>query len=329
MAKRVWLGMILASSAALVCAPAGAQGDEEEPAEEVDADAWDAEPAEGDSEADDSGDSETLGEPADEYEPEADDEAGMAPETVADEQAILEEEEAPEETVDPLDPHEEEGVDYFFLGAMYRQVIIPGFIQQPFVQGGIDGFNPGVGLTFNWRKDNFNILAEVWWNNASGAGFFRANGDPITDMEHIQVDLFVVFVNASFLWSFPITDWFAIELGFDIGVGFIGGSLTRNEAYQNPDGTFSRCNDVGDPDAAFCEGPRLPPTTCFNANGGHYDCEEPNWFTEGGDTPFIVPWITVPHLAVRFKPIRQLQIRIDGGYGIYNFFFGATAMFGF
>ena len=42
-----------------------------------------------------------------------------------------------------------------------------------------------------------------------------------------------------------------------------------------------------------------------------------------------MPWVTLPHLAVRFKPIHQLQIRIDGGYGLYNFFFGGSVAYGF
>lgn len=261
----------------------------------------------------------------------ADDES---PGLIGDEQAELEEEAAPEPTRSGTDPFEEVDQDYFFLGAFYRQVIIPGFIQELFVNGGIDGFNPGVGLQFLWRKNNFNVSANVWWNNAQGEGFFRASGDPPTDQEFIEANLGVVFVNAEFMWSFPITDWFAIELGFDLGVGFIYGDLVRTEAYETERGSeeFVECSGPGDPNApgpGYCE-PAIPPSQpCYDTNGGHYDCVEPNWFTDGGDVPFVMPWVTLPHIAIRFKPIHQLQIRIDGGYGLYNFFFGGGVSYGF
>lgn len=252
-----------------------------------------------------------------------------SPGLIGDEQAELEEEAAPPPTRDTTDPFEEEDQDYFFLGAFYRQVIIPGFIQELFVDGGIDGFNPGFGLQFLWRKNNFNVSANVWWNNAQGQGFFRASGDPRTDTEFIDVQLGVVFVNAEFMWSFPIADWFAIELGFDIGFGFIYGDLIRTEATESSPGAgdWQACSGPGGGTAGYCEPPA--PEPCYANNGGHYDCNEPNWFTEGGDTPFIMPWVTLPHIALRFKPIHQLQIRIDGGYGLYNFFFGAGVSYGF
>ncbi|MGE0788229.1 MAG: hypothetical protein AB7S26_21330 [Sandaracinaceae bacterium] len=268
--------------------------------------------------------SDTEGEaamPEEEEEPEA-------PQRLDDEQSETVDEAPTEQFADTTDPRELPDTDYFFLGAMGRGVIIPGFIQQLFVQGGIDGFNPGVGASFNWRRNNFNVVANVWWNNAVGDGYFRANGDPPSETEYIDVDLGVIFINAEFLWSFPLTDWFAIELGFDIGLGFIYGDLVRTEAYETAPDQYAPCDGPGAPANPFCE-PTRAPDPCYANNGGHYACREPNWFTQGGDTPFVFPWVSLPHLAVRFKPIRQVQIRIDGGYGLYNFFFGGSVYYGF
>lgn len=254
------------------------------------------------------------------------------PERLGDEQAEIADEEVREEYRDSTDPRELENTDYFFLGAFGRAVIIPGFIQSLFVDGGIDGFNPGTGLTFNWRRNNFNIVANVWWNNAQGDGFFRASGDPRTDTEFIDVDLGVIFINAEFLWSFPVVDWFAVELGFDLGFGFIYGTLVRTEAYETTTGAgdWRRCTGPGDPaTGGYCEAAVPTSENCYDANGGHYNCSEPNWFTEGGDTPFIFPWVGLPHIALRFKPVHQFQIRVDGGYGLYSFFFGGSLSYGF
>jgi len=41
-----------------------------------------------------------------------------------------------------------------------------------------------------------------------------------------------------------------------------------------------------------------------------------------------VPWLALPHLALRFKPIKQLMMRVEGGFGL-GFFMGASAAYGF
>jgi hypothetical protein len=274
-------------------------------------------------ETDTEGENATLAAPTAEPEEESD--------RLGDEQAEVQEQ-APAETFrDSTDPFEEENVDYLFLGAFYRHVVIPGFIQSLFVAGGIDGSNPGTGVTFNWRKNNFNINTNLWWNNAVANGFFRAQGDPRTDTEFVDVNLGVIFITVEVMWAFPLVDWFAIELGFDLGLGFIYGDLTRTEAYESSPGAddWQACDGPGDPNGgAYCEVDRAP-DPCYANNGGHYDCNEANWSEEGGDIPIVFPWVALPHLAVRFKPIHQLQIRIDGGYGLYSFFFGGSVSYGF
>ncbi len=258
-------------------------------------------------------------------------EEGVAEQPIEDEQADAEE--AEPEPTEPVrsntDPFEEPDKDYYFLGAFYRHVMIPTFIQNLFVNSTVDGSNPGVGLMFNWRRNNLNVGVEAWWNNAQASGTFLGLGDPEFETEWVDVNLWVFFINVSIMWAFPITDWFAVELGIDLGLGFVGGDLVRTEAYRDADGNWQRCNGPGDPaSGAFCEPAEAPPP-CYNNNGGHYNCREPNWTTPGGDVPVVMPWISLPRIALRFKPIHQLQIRVEGGYGLYNFFFGGSLAYGF
>ena len=220
---------------------------------------------------------------------------------------------------DSTDPFEAQNEDYFFLGLFYRHLFIPSFIQNLFVAYGSDGSNPGFGLEFTWRNNGFNIIAQGWWANAQAEGPYRASGDPDVDTEWIRVDLGVVFINVSLLWTVSFTDWLALELGFDLGIGFIYGSLIRNEATPDtsaPSG-FRPCSGPGDSGSPYCEG-----------FGGHYNYAEPDW-AGNGDRPLIFPWIALPRIALRIKPIHQLQIRIDGGYNVYGFFVGGGAAFGF
>ncbi len=66
--------------------------------------------------------------------------------------------------------------DYFAVGLVYRQVFIPSFIQNLFVHSSLDASNPGRGLQFNYRRNNFNIIVDAWWNKAGGTGAFRGLG---------------------------------------------------------------------------------------------------------------------------------------------------------
>lgn len=323
--KLMWIALL----GAFIASPAAAQSLEDEQAAMEGDDGGLDSPSE--EPADDGGDDMVAAEEdgAPDYQP-AEEEAGPA--RLDDEQAELEDDAPQEDYVDSTDPRELEDTDYFFLGAMGRGVIIPGFIQGLFLEGGVDGFNPGAGLSFNWRRNNFNVVANVWWNNAEADGYFRGNGDDRTEQEYVDINLGAIFINAEFLWSFPLTDWFAFELGFDIGVGFLYGSLVRTEAYESSPGAedWQACDGPSSPNVPGCmdrdaslDGP------CYDTMGGHFNCEEPNWTTSGGDTPLVFPWVSLPHIAMRFKPIRQIQIRIDGGYGLYNFFFGGSIYYGF
>jgi hypothetical protein len=267
-----------------------------------------------------------------EAEEEASEEQGTG--RLDDEQADAEEQAPAEETRSSTDPRELPNQDYFFLGAFYRHVVIPAGFQEPWLTGGIDGSNPGAGLSFNWRKNDLNFVANIWWANAQGEGFLHADGDPRTDTEFIDVDLGAVFISFEILWAFPITEWFAIELGLDLGLGFVYGDLVRTEAYESSPGSddYRPCSGPGDPNdttGTYCEAPRAP-DPCYATNGAHYQCREGFWpMDPGGDVPFLVPWLALPHFALRFKPIHQIQIRIDVAYNIAAISFGGGISYGF
>ncbi len=265
---------------------------------------------------------------------------------VADDQARRERDAAPPPRSE-IDPFEEEGRDYFFLGLLYRQVVVPNFVVNWFGQGTITTSNPGVGLEFNYRKNSFNVSADVWWQNFTFSGAFRANGDPVTDTEVLYTgssykntggffDFGVLFLASSFMWSTAITDWFAIEYGADLGFGFVMGKVTRVEANPDGRGGFVPCASVGMTEpggdvasqGAYC-GPTLNGTRTDpdGGKGEHYNVEARKWF-DGGSVPSIWPWVGA-RFALRFKPIHQLQARIDVGIGTLALSFGGSISYGF
>jgi hypothetical protein len=250
---------------------------------------------------------------------------------LSDEQALTEERVGTEVVRDSTDPFEEPLEGYYFLGIMYRHWIVPSFLLHLFVDEAVTGSNPGVGVQFTYRKNNFDIIGSLWWMGGYAEGAFRGPGDPVSDTEWIDSGLSALWASATFLWSTPIDDAgiFAFEYGIGVGVGVVFGDLVRTEAYPLPgnDG-FAPCEGVGmapqnPAEAGFCEGPSVGD----GETGGHYNVVARKW-TDGGSVPNVMAWLEIPHLALRIKPIKQLMMRIEAGLGL-GFYAGASAAYGF
>lgn len=268
---------------------------------------------------------------------------------LTDDQAVLEER-VGVERVDELDPTERPDTDYFFFGAVARGVVVPEFITDLFVQTesglGSSGtpINMGVGAYFNYRRNGFNITAEAWYLGFGTRAYYHGLGAADSEYEYIESNLGVVFGSFLFGWSFDITNWFAIDLGFGIGVGGMVGDMHRTEAHRGGDrsGQLRPCsgpNDSAD-GLGYCESGvelrdsngRVTSTTSeggtYQRAGGPGNGPNPFYFGDGGVPP-IFAWLDLPRVGIRIKPIHQVQIRIDGGYNLYGFNFGGSIGYGF
>lgn len=227
----------------------------------------------------------------------------------------------------PFDPHEHPHEDYHHLGVFARGIIAPKFIQNIFADGGFTAHNAGVGAFYNYRRDGLNIIAEVWWAGFHGTGAFKGVNEPDHAMEILESELEVVFGNIVLMWSIPIASWLAIEVGFGIGFGGVMGSLYRTEAYPDGDGGWEKCAGPFDPRAnpAYC-----PPSESQGGEGQYQRAEgTPEPFNFTGGVPPAWFWLDLPRVAVRIKPLRQLQIRVEGGFTGYAFHAGGSLAFGF
>lgn len=254
---------------------------------------------------------------------------------------------------DGINPRELSDHDYFFTGIFMRGVVIPDFMQSLFVhyEGGTP-VNGGGGAYFQWRRNGFNVRAEVWYLGMGNTGFYRGLNAVDSELERVQVDLGVVMGNFSFGWTFWINEYFGIDLGFGLGLGGVTGNMWRQEAYRTaggrPSDPAAECRGPGDPaTGGYCEAtPVEDRHTNHDADGATYQryCAMPGanpayctggsgrpsafYFGDGG-TPPLFFWIDLPRLGVTIKPIRQFEIRLDGGYNLYGFNFGAAMGVGF
>lgn len=250
-------------------------------------------------------------------------EEGAGTGRIGDEQAIVSERMGTEEARDSTDPWEDPQEGYYFAGLFYRHIFVPEFLLNLFLDESTGTSNPAFGGEVTYRKDGFDIIGSLWYASYAVDGAFRASGDPDGDTEIINSELGVLFVSASFLWSTPFNDIFALEYGVGLGLGVVLGDLIRTEAYPDGGG-YSACSAPNSPvGAPYCDGPPVRD----GEDGGHYNVEARKW-SDGGDVPNVVPWLAVPQIALRIKPIKQLMMRIEGGFGL-GFFLGGAINYGF
>lgn len=272
-----------------------------------------------------------------------------------DDQAVYEERTGGQEALGPseTDPRERPDTDYFFLGAFARGVIVPTFVQGLFVQysagRGSTGepVNMGAGGFFTWRRNGFGVTAEVWYLGFGTAGYYHGLGATDDEFEFIESSLGAIFGNFVFGWSIDVTDWFAFDIGFGLGFGGMVGELYRTEAYRAT-GTqeLQACMGPGTPAASGCEGTlelrgtggRLDDTRQRGGTYQHFRTGDPTidgrngaspWYFGDGGVPPMFFWLDLPRIGLRFKPIRQIQIQVNGGYNLYGFNFGGSIAYGF
>lgn len=240
---------------------------------------------------------------------------------ISDAQADAEDAAPVEEVRSGTDPFEEPSETYMFLGLGYRHTWTPGFILGLFTDEYEKTNNPGFGLEFTYRKDNFDIITSAYYQRFAVHGAFRGLDDADTETEIIDSDLAAIFVGVDLLWGTDFTPWFSLQYGLGLGLGVVFGDMSRNEAYPDANGEFngySQCDGPGDPNGGgYCDAPPA----------GHYGFFD-KW-AQGGSVPNIY-LRAAPHIALRFKPIHQVVIRVDGGFDVFSgFFFGGALAYGF
>lgn len=263
-------------------------------------------------------------EPAEEVPVEPVEEAPAEPleEAAVDEEQAADQEEAVEDALD-TGGAEVPGKQYMFIGARYRNVIIPKFIQGAFADGGETLYSHTPGLEFIIRQDKFEyqLFAMLGLVNFEDVPF-KGTTDPETAWELLDADYQILYLGADFMWSTDdFTPGLSLIYGAGAGLGLVFGELTRTQSYPPAAGVtdpydYVRCQSQGQPNATYCD-----------AENNHYNGFVEETWAEGGSSPLIFPWIAA-QIGLRYKLNRQFVARVEVGVMPTGAFFGVGADYG-
>ena len=233
---------------------------------------------------------------------------------------VAEEEEAEAEPA----PQAPKAPPTWWFGAYLQGAFVPSFMLKLFLDDAPTVSNVGFGVTATHRnKDGMSFVIGLGYAPYSFAGPFRIAGDPQTDTEWLDSSLGLLHLRGQMLWSTDIVDdMLSFEYGVGLDVGIVLGELSRSEAYRDASGGFQPCAAAGVPDAAYCDRPQgLGATDAYDAYGAHYNVVEKR-------VPPVMLIPMLPALALRYTPIPELAIKLDGAFGLMQFAIGLSAAYG-
>jgi hypothetical protein len=241
--------------------------------------------------------------------------------------------EPPSEKWDIYDVEEQPGRYYFFVGLRYRGNVVPGFLLNMFVDEGKTIWTNQIGAEFDLRKDGFSLIPSLTYHEL-GTGdilFKQKNTKDIPgNYSLVNSGLKVVYAQVDLLWSAKIHKNLDFEYGAGFGLGAVFGDLENSWVQQDPNGQlraengnrYNRCNAVA-PAGTGCNAADHQNSDVDKVNG----YKEPSWFS-GGSKPALFPWISVPQIGLRFKPIKNFVARLGVGFALTGFWFGLSGQYG-
>jgi len=241
--------------------------------------------------------------------------------------------EPPHEEWDIKDVTEIDGKKYFFIGARYRGNIIPQFMLNLFVDEGATIYSNNFAIEFDMRKDGFSLIPAIGFTEYGTGGdiLFKEKGskDIAGNYSFVNSSMKALYLTADLLWSAKISKNFDFEYGAGFGLGIVFGDLSNNWVYEDPGGPlsgangkhYSKCQSGGTQPG--CNAAEHKNTDTLKV--GNYT--EPSWFS-GGSKPVLFPWISIPQLGVRYKPVKNFEARFGMGFGLTGFWFGLNGAYG-
>jgi hypothetical protein len=219
------------------------------------------------------------------------------------------------------DPAEGAGKRLLFIGLRYRGTIVPQFLMNAFVDEGRSVYSNTVGVELDVRKDRFSLVPHLAYTDyAMDDTLFHNQGesrDAVGEWSYSRSSLKALYFGIDLLWSARLHRMLDFEFGLGVGVAYVFGDLVVNWVYKDMNGRFlssdgqrfSGCRTQADgPGCATADH-----TGADTAKVGGYI--EKNWIS-GGPIPSFFARISLPILGLRWKPVRDVEMRVQAGWSL-------------
>lgn len=225
------------------------------------------------------------------------------------------------------------GEPTYSAGFRLRYITVPGWFLGAFTQVNQPLNSASIAGEFVRRKENLDVVASMdfsWMSPADG-NWLGNNHPAATDTDYVQFRGLNLFsIDVSFIWHHPFNDWFQLEYGAGVGIGFVLGDILRTS-----DGSPGCATAPADP--VVCH-PVLPECTsgpCSESAlaasmapaGVHNDsAASPHRFVDDNKPP-VVPIVNLLLGAV-FHVHPKARVRVEGGFRD-AFFLGVGSEYAF
>ncbi|MFO0613679.1 MAG: hypothetical protein U0414_13875 [Polyangiaceae bacterium] len=254
---------------------------------------------------------------------------------------------SPIDDIEKQPEQKKDGAEWF-LGARFRDYIVPHFIFSLFASGGPENVNALTGaIEASMHNGAFELDLSAFYGDYSMDEFlFKNKKEPNAAYEIVSSDLKLFGVSVDLLGAIPFgpilkgtskVRALAVTLGGNVSIAGVAGNLYRYQAYPKDFNKFNQdepnrseweyCKDANDQagvdtahNSDYCD-----------ASNNHYkkgasnpeDYTEPSW-ANGGSKPFVFPNLGI-NIGFRIRPHKMFTMHIDSGFGISGFFVGFGA----
>ncbi len=235
-------------------------------------------------------------------------------------------------TEDVNDVSESAGKRYVFVGARYRGNIVPQFMLNLVVDEGGTTYANAVAIELDVRKNGFSLIPALGLTEyGTGDILFKEKGskDIPGNYSYVNSSMKALYATVDLLWSAKISRTLDFEYGAGFGLGVVFGDLVNNWVYEDANGSLGGSNgkryakcQVGGTQAG-CNAIEHRNATTLKV--GEYT--EPSW-TDGGSKPVVFPWISIPQIGLRYKPVKTVVARLGMGFALTGFWFGFSGEYG-
>lgn len=210
------------------------------------------------------------------------------------------------------------GDTQLLIGARYRLLITPKFLINMFgVDGGrtvvLHAVGPEIGGY--WGKDG-NGVTVMFSPFYAGYGMeptpFKGKNDGPEAWEIIESKLGMVYLTVDAMWDYRLVNKLSLSVGVGAGLGIVTGTLYRNEATTNIEGTPDIPADKDWPNLDYCGTP-----------DGSVQCPNDGNYGEADAWP-VYPWLNA-QIGLRYQPIDEFVGRFELGLGSSGFWLGIGA----